>query len=123
MYVIRLEENREQHLPKGKRGYRGRDIASCDWNGETHTATTRHGATMALARVMVGKGAPDGPWEGVHAHTGRKLLHGASLHRLAKFTVQENFSDGPRMVPWVPFQGIGHALDDYEPAEGAADAP
>ena len=71
----------------------GTDTAEVEWEGKTLRLSSRHGATMRLARVLVDNGMPDQPWEGVDAKTGRPRLSGPSLHRLALLAVQDGDSE------------------------------
>ena len=65
------------------------DTAEAEWDGRVFRAASSHGASMALARQLVAAGCPDQPW---HV-PGR--LHGRSLHRLARLTIEEG-ADGLR---------------------------
>ena len=85
------------------------DRAATIWNGHTFTARSAHGASMAVARQLVVAGCPDQPWQAV-SPAGQRLLHGGSLHRLARLAVSE--TDGrTRIVPYAP--------DPRFPVEGA----
>jgi len=80
----------------------GQDVAEAEFNGQTFSATTRHGATMKLARTLVEAGAADQPWQ-VIGPDGRIRFHGPSLHRLAKLTIAEPDSgECFKIVPWAP---------------------
>jgi hypothetical protein len=119
MYVFKLAE-----YIHPERGYEGSDLVTCDWEGQTYTAVSRRGATMALARTLCAAGAPDGPWVGVGARDGKKRLHGRSLSALSTLTIRESATRGPELVKWTPYPGRPGVEDtDYEPAEGPAEAP
>jgi hypothetical protein len=94
MYTIRMRASRTP----------GRDTATMDWNGHHLIANTRNGCCMALARVALAAGAPDGPWVGVDYLTGAECLHGPSLRLLAGLTVREDDRLGPIQVKWRPFE-------------------
>lgn len=79
----------------------GMDAAECVWNGRTFTATSRNGASMALARVLCDAGAPEGPWEVEDSRTGQKRLYGRSLHGISRMTVKEG-EKRPRFAEWQP---------------------
>jgi hypothetical protein len=77
------------------------DEATAVYNGQTFQARSRSGASMKLARMLVEAGCADGPWE-VFGPDGLRRLHGPSLHRLNRLTVQETDAHGPRIVRYVP---------------------
>ncbi|HQT89128.1 MAG TPA: hypothetical protein PK677_11325 [Acidiphilium sp.] len=79
----------------------GTDTAAAMLNGETLTASSRNGAAMKLARLMVERGAPD---RAVAATWGKGVAwtH-PSLHGLAKQTVREG-ELSPRIAVFVPFE-------------------
>ena len=82
--------------------FRGIHEAQAEFNGQTFIAQSRNGIEMKLARMLVKAGAPDQPWETCGVD-GRKRLYGSSLHRLAKFDVQQSGSIGtPRIVRYRP---------------------
>ena len=57
-------------------------------NGQVYEATSRHGASCALARVLVGAGVEDQPVQ-VYDKA-RKALKWRSLHEMAGFTYGRN---------------------------------
>ena len=81
----------------------GTDIGEATWRGQTFRATSRNGVTMAVARLLVGAGAPDGSWEGVGCGDGRKRLQGRTLHGLAKLSISEPDRSTFKLVPWQPY--------------------
>lgn len=63
-------------------------------------ASSRNGASMKLARMLVDAGYPDAPFQ---TRRGRKVcMTGDSLHALAQLTVTEG-AHSPRIVKWSPF--------------------
>jgi hypothetical protein len=99
-YVIRMGQYRPRHAQAAPI-----DVAEMDFEGQILRAESRHGANMALARVAVARGAPDGPWVGVDSRTGRERLYGRSLHALARLTVEESDRGGVRFARWQPYPG------------------
>lgn len=81
-YVIRMHTD--------ERDARGVPIerGELDWGGVTYRASGS-GFEMALARLVLAQGVPDGPWLGVDYLTGKARLQGASLRRLSELTVSE----------------------------------
>jgi hypothetical protein len=78
----------------------GFDVAETEFDGRTLRAETRHGATMAISRLLISAGAPDGPWEGVDSGTDARRLYGRSVVALAGLTISE--TDKHRgIVKWV----------------------
>lgn len=75
------------------------DVAEATHRGRAFTATSRHGATMALARQLVAAGCPDQPVE-VRFPDGRLRFTAPSLHRLAELTISEPDSGALRVVPY-----------------------
>ncbi len=93
--VIRMELTARYTSQGGRR-----DCATCEWWGRRFEAVSRHGATMALARLLVEAGCPDLPWEA--GRPGKRDMFGPSLHRLAGLTVEENDHHGPVFRPFKP---------------------
>ena len=82
-------------------GATGIDVAEAEHAGQLYRATSRHGATMALARMLVAAGAADTAWQALDAG-GAVRVYGASLHRLARLTVHEEDTRGLRFRGWEP---------------------
>jgi hypothetical protein len=73
--------------------------ATCAYNARAYEATSRSGASTALARILVDAGVPDQPVQVFDK--GRKTLLWPSLHAMAKWTYKEG--DIPlRRVRWTP---------------------
>jgi len=79
----------------------GADTAAITLAGQHYEVTSRNGATMKLARMLVVAGLPDSPWQTVGADGGARLS-GRSLYGLAKLTVHED-ARGIHVVPFKPF--------------------
>jgi hypothetical protein len=94
----------------------GADIAEAEHDRQPFRAVSRHGATMALARLLKAAGVPDGPWQAIGTD-GRLRFYGPSLHRLAALTIADS-DDGRLRV--VPFARPSHWQDN---AASAADPP
>ena len=79
----------------------GSDVAEIEFDGRPLKATSRHGAIMAISRLLLSAGAPDGPWEGVSSGTSEGRLYGRSIVALAGLSVSE--TDRQRsFVKWMP---------------------
>jgi len=61
--------------------------ASCVCDARAYDATSRNGATTALARILVAQGVPDQPVQ-VYDQ-GRKTLFWPSLHKMAVWTYSD----------------------------------
>lgn len=88
----------------------GAGVAQITLDGEAFEVVSRNGATMKLARRLIAAGYDDGPWQAVFPD-GRLRLHGPSLHRLARYTVQENDRGGLRLKRYRPFAGRPSTVD------------
>ena len=114
--MIRMELTAKYSASGDYRGVR-QDAATAVWDGKTYQATSRHGATMALARQLVAAGCPDQPWEA--GRPGRRDLFGPSIHGLAQLTIHESDEDGPVMIRHGEHP---ESVGSLEPSEGT-DAP
>ena len=85
------------------------DLARCTWKGRTLETASRHGASMVLARQLVAAGCPDQPYEARDAD-GRLLFFGPSLYRLARLTIREADTIGPRIVPFIQDARFSHSV-------------
>jgi ferredoxin len=65
--------------------------AETEINGKTYTATSRHGAPMALARVLIAAAIPDQPVE-VRSEERPGCVRYRSLYEMAKWTFTEGTS-------------------------------
>lgn len=81
-------------------GRAGLDNAVATFGGQTFTATSRNGATMKLARMLVEAGAPDEP-VAVYGTEGNLRFTAPSLHGLAAWTIEES-DRGIRQRRWKP---------------------
>ena len=93
-----------------------------------HRAESRHGATMALARILVAGGVPDGPWQA--ERNGVPVMRGPSLHRLAGLTITED-GGRERIIKWrakvdsgvpdapQPLAGLGAPAEPSDAVHGA----
>lgn len=93
-----------------REGRNGIDIAEADHAGENYTATSRNGATMKLARVLVEAGATDEPIE-AWGSDGRLRFTSPSLHALARATIEEG-ERGIRLRRWRGADMGGEAAQD-----------
>lgn len=75
----------------------GADTASTIYAGRTFTASSRNGASMKLARLLVAAGCPDQPVE-VRWPDGAPRFSARSLHRLAELTITEPDAGALRIV-------------------------
>ena len=80
----------------------GSDAAEAEHAGQLYSATSRHGATMALARRLVAAGAADTAWQALDAG-GAVRVYGASLHRLARLAVRDD-DTGLHVTRWKAFE-------------------
>lgn len=104
-----------------REGCDGMDIAEADHAGERFTATSRNGATMKLARALVGAGAPDEDVS-VYGADGRLRFTAPSLHRLARWTIEEG-DRGIRQRRWKPSPMGGDAAQDGAEGSGRPAGP
>lgn len=84
-------------------------------------ASSRNGASMKLARMMVAEGVEDQPWQ-VIWDDGRVRFSGASFHHLALWTATEGDVGRPRFTPFVAFERFAGADSDQTPPIAATAA-
>lgn len=80
------------------------EVATAEWNGQRFQARSGTSGVMALARMLVAAGAPDGPWRALTVE-GKPSTHGPSLHRLAELTISEPDVGSVKIIPFTPYQG------------------
>ena len=83
-----------------REGKDGMDVAEATFAAQSYTATSRNGATMKLARMLVADGCPDQPVE-ARFGDGRLRFTAPSLHRLVTLTIEEG-DRGIRYRRWKP---------------------
>ncbi|MCU4161275.1 hypothetical protein AiwAL_14375 [Acidiphilium sp. AL] len=102
-------------------GNPGMDIAEAMFAGQSYTATSRNGATMKLARMLVADGCPDQPVEARGRDDGLRFTV-PSLHRLARLTISEPDRGGIRAIPFrSPDFVMRGAPDGSEASPGGAE--
>jgi hypothetical protein len=68
----------------------GIEEAWCDWQGRHFKASSRHGATHALCRELVGAGCPDVAMQVYRDSDGAYQYTFRSIHRAAERTIWES---------------------------------
>lgn len=104
--MIRITQHPPEHTRTPSNGCKW--LARCTVDGVDYEASSRRGASIELARVLVAAGIPDQPvevWDQDGAPRGRQTnapsLRWPSLHKMAGWTYKE--SDQPlRRARWYP---------------------
>jgi hypothetical protein len=97
----------------GRGTSRPREVATAMVGGQEYRAESRASCEAALARVLVGAGMPDQPWQ-TRTRTGTVSLRGRGLHWLAGHTIEESDKGGLKRVKFRPYDRARITQDGVE---------
>lgn len=87
--------------------------AAAEWNGTTHSVTSRSEPACKLARLLVALGCPDQPWKA--SQGGTVVWRGRSLLGWAGMAVTEGDRMAPKFVKFVPMPEGLHQRAKHAP--------